>query len=62
MVEEPEQDTQSDPESYVYSSTVTPLLINGIEKPMQWLSTVKTPSGKVTFKLDTGAETNVISS
>ena len=37
-----------------------PLRIDGIEKPMQWLSTVKTQSGKFTFKLDTGAEANVI--
>ena len=36
------------------------LRIDRIEKPMQWLSTVKTEGGKVTFKLDTGAEANVI--
>jgi len=33
-----------------------PLRVDGIEKPMQWLSTVMTKSGKITFKLDTGAE------
>jgi len=37
-----------------------PLRIDRIEKYMQWLSKVKTKGGKVTFKLDTGAETNVI--
>ena len=64
VVEEPEQDTQSDPESYSsddnYTLGMDPLRIDGLEKPMQWLSTVKTQSGKVTFKLDTGAEANVI--
>ena len=63
-VEEPEQDTQSDPESYSsndnYTLGMDPLRIDGIEKPMQWLSTVKTQSGKVTFQLDAGAEANVI--
>ena len=64
MVEEPEQETQSEPESYSsddnYTLGMDPLRIDGIEKPMQWLSTVETQSGKVTFKLDTGAEANVI--
>ena len=43
-----------------YTLGMDPLRIDGLEKPMQWLSTVKTQSGKVTFKLDTGAEANVI--
>ena len=37
-----------------------PLRVDGIEKPMQWLSTVMTQSEKITFKLDTGTEANVI--
>ena len=50
-----EQDTQSDLESDSsgdnYTLGMDPLRIDGIEKPMQWLSTVKTQSGKVTFKV-----------
>ena len=64
IVEEPEYDTQSDQESYSsdddYTLGMDPLRVDGIEKPIQWLSTVKTQSGKITFKLDTGAEANVI--
>ena len=37
-----------------------PLRIDGIEKPTVWLSTVETKGGNITFKLDTGAEANVI--
>ena len=37
-----------------------PLKIDGIEKPTVWLSTVETQGRNITFKLDTGAEANVI--
>ena len=51
MVEEPEQDTQSDPESDSsdnnYTLVMDPLRIDGIEKPLQWLSTAKTQSEQV---------------
>ena len=50
MVEEPEQDPQLDLQcdsSYDnYTLAMDPLRIDGIEKPVQWLSTVKTQSGK----------------
>ena len=64
-VGEPEYDTQSDQEPYSsdddsYTLGTDPLRVNSIEKPMQWLSTVMTQSGKITFKLDTGAEAKVI--
>ena len=41
-----------------YTLGMDPLRIDGIEKLIQWLSTVKTQSGKFTFKLDTGADAN----
>ena len=63
-VVETDQETESDQESQnsdeSYTLGMYPLKINGIEKQTAWLSTVKTQSGKVTFKLDTGAEANVI--
>ena len=63
-VEETYQETESDQESHSsnesYTLGIHPLKIDGIEKPTVWLSTVKTQGGKVTFKLDTGAEANVI--
>ena len=37
-----------------------PLRIDGIEKLTVWISTVETQGGNITFKLDTGAEPNVI--
>ena len=46
MVEEPEQDPQLDPQSDSsydnYTLAMDPLRIDGIAKPVQWLSTVKT--------------------
>ena len=63
-VVETDQETESDQESQnsdeSYTLGMYPLKINGIEKQTAWLSTVRTQSGKVTFKLDTGAEANVI--
>ena len=39
---------------------IEPLRIEGLEKQSAWLSAVNTECGKVTFKLDTGAEASVI--
>ena len=63
-VEEADQQTESDQESYSSNESYTlgmyPLRIDGIEKPTAWLSTVETQGGNIAFKLDTGAEANVI--
>ena len=62
-VEQSESGSDCSSESSDESSTtlyIEPLRIEGLEKQSAWLSTVNTECGKVTFKLDTGAEASVI--
>ena len=37
-----------------------PIRIDGLEKPSAWISTIATPQGDITLKLDTGAEANIL--
>jgi len=39
---------------------VTPLQIEGIKKPSAWFADLSTNGGKLTCKLDTGAEVSVL--
>ena len=39
---------------------IDPIRIDGLTKPSAWLSTLSTPQGNITLKLDTGAEANIL--
>ena len=39
---------------------IDPIRIDGLAKPSAWLSTISTPQGIITVKLDTGAEDNIL--
>ena len=39
---------------------IDPIRIDGLMKPSAWLSTLCTPQGNITLKLDTGAEANIL--
>ena len=64
VVEEADQQTESDQESYSSNESHTPrmypLRIDEIEKATVWPSTVETQGGNITLQPDTGAEATVI--
>ena len=39
---------------------IDPIRIDGLKKPSAWISTIATPQGDITLKLDTGAEANIL--